>query len=271
MSKVPTVSVAVVAALLLGGCAAAVVPLIAAEVAGVGYAGLKLVQTTTGGSMEISIDVSKVTSEQKALVKNLKSIAVWPERRGASVSLAEALSEGGQFAVISPSRVASALKNLSLSDELKLMTTTEARDTFSKVCGATNADAVVFTKMTATNTTMNTWSLERANITMEYLTSIYARSTNNTIVTIPVTLKVLVGEKRPPSDEEISNLANAELAKKIIALAADQPETENRAAGSLREGAKQDGLRETESSPSASSGDFLSGMKNSLKGLFGTQ
>lgn len=265
MPKPTVLLTAITASLVLCGCPAAVVPLIAAEAVAVG-AGLKLVQTTTGGSVEISVDVSKVTDEQKAQVKNIKSLAVWPESSGAAVTFAEALSEGGRFAVISPSRVASVLKKSDLSDDLKLMTNLEARDAFAKVCAAVNADAVVYTRMTATNKTMNIWSFDRANVTTEYLTSIYARSTNSAIVSIPVKLKVLIGENRPPSSEEISNLANTELARNILALATGQAKTEQLASRAPQEPPKQEKPRETEKDKL---GGFLDGLSNSVKGLFG--
>ncbi|MDP1613643.1 MAG: hypothetical protein Q8M11_21495 [Sulfuritalea sp.] len=270
MSKVQTVSVAVAIALLLGGCAAAVVPLIAAQVAGVGYAGLKIVQTTTGGSLEIVVDVSKVTDEQQARLKNIRTIAVWPEKRGGSVSFAESLSEGGHFSVVSPSRVAAVLKKLDLSDDLKLMTAMEARDVFFRVCQNTNADAVISTRAAGSATNMNTWSFERANMTMQFVTSIYAKSTNETIVSIPISLKLIVGEKRPPSDEEISNLANAELAKHILTLATGQSKIEQVASRSPQDQPKPDTQRKAETE-NGKPGSFLDGLTNSVKGLFGTQ
>lgn len=259
---------ALVLPLALGGCAAAVVPLIAAEVAAVGYSGLKLVQTTTGGSLEIAVDVSKVTAQQKTRLKDIKSIAVWPEKRGGSVTFAEALSEGNRFSVVSPSRVAGVLKKLELSDDLKLMTALESREAFFKVCQNTNADAVISTKATGAATNMNTWSLERANITMQSVASIYAKSTDDMIITIPISLKLIVGDKRPPSEEEISNLANAELAKNILDLATGQSKPEQIASRNPPDQTKSDESRETAAGDSKPSG-FLDGLTNSVKGLFG--
>ncbi|MBI3894336.1 MAG: hypothetical protein HY313_00245 [Acidobacteria bacterium] len=210
--------VAITTPLALGGCIAAL-PLIGAEVAALGFTGFKIVQTTTGGSFEIAVDVSKLSNEQKAHIRAIKSLAVWPERRGGSVSLAEALAEAKKFAVIPPARVAAVLKKLELADDLKAMTATETKDTFAKVCDATGADAVIATKSTAVTRNMSIWSFERANITMEFLTSIYAKNSNAYIAAIPVTIKVLVGEAKQPSNDEILNGANAELAKNILALA----------------------------------------------------
>lgn len=210
---------AVTMPLLLGGCIAAMLPMLGAEVAVLGFTGFKIVQTTTGGSFEIAVDVSKLSNKQKAHIRAIKSLAVWPERRGGSVSLAEALAEAKRFTVIPPARVAGVLKKLELTDDLKAMTTTEAKDTFAKVCDATGADAVIATKNIAVTRNMSVWSFERANITMELLTSIYATNSNAYIASIPVTIKILVGEAKQPTDDEISNGANAELAKNILALA----------------------------------------------------
>lgn len=218
MHKAKILVVAIAMSFLLGGCAAALVPMMVAQGAAVGFMGFKTVQTSTGGSIEIAIDDSKLTNEQKAQLKSIKSMAVWPDKAGEAVTFAEALSEGGRFKVISPARVAAALKKLKLSDDLKLMTATEAKEVFYKVCQETKAEALISGKSTGGNTNMNVWSLERANITMEFLSSIYKKSTNGYIAEIPVTVKVLVGTKIP-SDKEISQLANTEAAKKIIALA----------------------------------------------------
>jgi uncharacterized protein YgiM (DUF1202 family) len=209
---------AVAAIFLLAGCVAAAVPMLYGGLALGGYSGFKLIQTSTGGSIEVAVDVSKVTNEQKANIKNIKSIAVWPEKDGSSVSFAEALSKSRTFKVVSPARVATALQQMGLSDDLKLMTSAEANDVFAKVCKKTNSDAVVFSKSIAASANTNMWSLERGNVTTQFITYIYSKNTNTNIVEIPVTIKVLLGGKIAASNDEINNLANAELAKNLLAL-----------------------------------------------------
>lgn len=222
MCKAGTLTIAVAVPFLLGGCVAAAIPMLVASGAASGYGVFKAVQTSTGGSIEVAIDDKKLTNEQKAQLANIKSIAVWPDKDGGSVTFAEALSEGGRFVVISPAHVSSALKKLALSDDLQLMTTTEAKDVFLKVCQETNADSLISDRATGGDTNTNMWSFKRANITRDFLVSIYEKTSNSYIAEIPVSVKVLVGGKMP-SNEEISKLANTEVAKKIIALAQNSP------------------------------------------------
>jgi hypothetical protein len=217
MRKNENLVLAALATLLLSGCVAAVVPLMLAS-AVVSVGGLaKVIQTSTGGSIEIAIDDTQLTPEQRAALKNINSLAVWPEKTGGAVTFAETLAEGGGFQVVTPSRVASALSKLQLSDDLRLMTAGEAREVFKKVCQETGADSLVSGKNTGGGTNMNIWSFDRANITHDFLVSIYGKSINGPIAEIPVKVKQLVGAKSA-STEEISKLVNIEVAKKLVTL-----------------------------------------------------
>lgn len=213
MRTVRILVVAIAMSFLLGGCVAAAIPMLAPVV----YGWFKIGQTATGGSVEIGIDDTKLTNEHKAQLKNIKSMAVWPDKNGESVTFAEALSEDGGLKVISPARVAAALKKLELSDDLKLMTALEAKEVFSKVCQETIADALISSRATGGQHKSNLLSLDRANISMEFLVSIYDKKSNSYIAEIPAAVKVLVGGTMP-SNKEISKLANIEIAKKITAL-----------------------------------------------------
>jgi hypothetical protein len=229
MFKVRNLVITIFLPLILGGCAAALVPMMFASYATTGLAIFKTVQTSTGGSVDISIDDTKLTDEQMGQLKNVRSIAVWPDKDGGAVTFAQTLSEGDRFQVISPARVTLALKKLGLSDDLKLMTASEAKNVFLKICNETNADSLIFGKETGGNSNVNFLSLERGNVTVEFLVSIYQRKTDSYIAEIPVQVKVLVGGTRP-SPLEISTLAHTEVAKKIIEVSG-QPSAQSDDAG----------------------------------------
>jgi hypothetical protein len=210
--------IGVLAALFLGGCAAA---LIAIDVAGVGASGLavyKTVQAASGGSFAIAVDVSKVTFKQKMQLRSLKSIAIWPDSNGDSASLAAALSQGGIFTIIPPGEVSIALDSLHLPKDVRLLKETEINNAFAKVCEFTKADALVSTKAVSTENYINIWSVKRATTASQFITSIYSEQSNEIIVEIPIATQEIIGKKQP-SDEEKSKLINAELAKNILALA----------------------------------------------------
>jgi hypothetical protein len=213
--------IGVLVALFLGGCAVA---LIAIPVAGVGatsFSIYKTVQTASGGSFAIAVDVSKVTAKQKMQLRGLKSIAIWPDSNGDSASLAAALSQGEIFTIIPPDEVSIALDSLHLPEDVRLLKETEIKNAFAKVCELTKADALVTTKAVSTQNYINIWSLKRATTTSQFIASIYSKQSNEIIVEIPITTKEIIGKKQP-SDEEKSKLINAELAKNILALANDQ-------------------------------------------------
>lgn len=211
--------IAIVLPLFLGGCAAAAVPMVAAEFGVLGFSTYKGAQGLTGDTThQVTFDDSKLTTSQKAQLKAIKSIAVWPEK--GAVKFAEALADGGKFNVVSPSRVAQALKKLELSDDMQQMTTKETKEAFLKVCMETKADAIIIGKTTGQKVDTKLLSFDRPTATMDLLTLIYEKSKNDYIAEIPGSLIMVVGGGTPPlSNEAIYDIVNNVLAKKMIELA----------------------------------------------------
>jgi hypothetical protein len=230
------IAVLIAAGLVLGGCAAAMVAPLIVSAAVTAYGGYKVIQTSTGGSVEIAIDQSKVSDAQRAQLRSVRKLAVWPEKTGGAVMLADALVEGDRFEVISPSRVAAALNKLGFSDNLALITARERNDVFLKVCVETGADALISDRAVGGSDNLNMWSFERANITREFLVFVFGRRANETILTLPVAVRVLVGGTIP-SSEEVAKVANGELAKTVIALSGNYEPPPAVAGGSAVESA----------------------------------
>jgi hypothetical protein len=97
------------------------------------------------------------------------------------------------------------------------MTDQEAKEVFSKVCQETGTDSIISDRATGGGSDSNMFSFDRANITREFIVSIYGKSSDDNIVSFPVSIKISLGGKSP-SSEEISKVANIEVAKAIVSL-----------------------------------------------------
>ncbi len=204
-------------AILLQGCMAAALPMIVAGGA-IGVGGIyKSIQLSTGGSIEVAIDTDKISNEQKDKFNRINSIAVWPEKTNSAVIFSETLAESGRFKVISPLQVSTALRDLNLSDDLTQMNSQETKDAFSKVCLKTRTDSIISSKAIGGGSNSNIFSFDRANITKNFIVTIYGKNSNANILTFPVSIKILLGGSSP-SSEEIARIANIEVAKAVIAI-----------------------------------------------------
>lgn len=203
--------------IVLQGCAAPLVAL-APDV----IIGAKEVHDVTGqGDMVVKIDDSKVTSDEKNQLKEIKRLAVWPDDAGSSAMFAEALSEGGRFSIVTPSQVSAAMGNQgAYTYNLRMMTGNEVKDTFAKVCQETNAEALISLKDTGQEYNANYFTFDRPNSIHKFTVRIYKRDLGNYVVEIPVEVKTDIGgAKFNTGNEEATRLIYADLAKKIISLA----------------------------------------------------
>ena len=223
-----SISIIVASVLLLEGCDPVSIAMLATPVAE--NAGLLAVKKSqidymSKGSSDITVDVSSLSDAQKKQIRGIESIAVWPDRTGNSVSLAEYLSKDRSLTVISPAHVSVKLHDLGLTDDLKLMTSTDIQNAFSSVSKAEKADAVISVMETGSDT--NPQLLSAGTRTTRYIGSMYV---GDSIVNIPIIVKASL-DHVPPPPNEMAMLVNSKLAASIIDLITGQNETHNKTVG----------------------------------------
>lgn len=222
-------AVTVICFSLLQGCAA---PLLVAALPGLAtptFLGAKeLHNSSRGGEIEVNIDESKITNDQRTQLKNIKMLAVWPDGAGSTAMLAgssamfaEALSEGGRFSIVTPSRVSASLGGAqgAYTYNLKMMTGSEVKEVFAKVCQETGAEAIISLKEIDQEYNQNFFSFNRPNAIHKLMARIYKKNLGDYATEIPVEIRTDFGGKINARSEEASRLIYGELAKKIIALA----------------------------------------------------
>ncbi|MEQ1717862.1 MAG: hypothetical protein ABL907_18105 [Hyphomicrobium sp.] len=205
---------AVIATAALSGCAAPLLMMVPIAMTGAGY--YKVYTMASGGSVEISVDESKVTAAQKADLAKIKSLAVWPDE-STGVAFAETLGKSNRFLVVTPLKVDQSLRKLNIPVNTGTMTSVELNSALGRVTRDVNADAIVTAKLLTTKGEANYFSFDRANVTSSYLVSIYGRSRGATVVELPLSVKVIQGPDRPV-EREIAVAAAQEVATKLVAI-----------------------------------------------------
>jgi hypothetical protein len=217
------VSATVATILMLQGCVAAALPLLAAasfaSVAIGGFSIFKSVQMTTGGSANIQFSDVVLSAEDKQHLAAFTSPTVWPENEGEAY-LASRLESSASFSsVITPSTAARALEDLDIDRNTNLLTEAERRKIFGEVCDHVGADAMIAVRDLGSETTANAWSFKRASQTFRGLVTVYSRKADRVILTTEVVLQVDLGSDFP-NEQELMKVTGEAIAEKLIELRA---------------------------------------------------
>ena len=201
--------------LALSACAAAVVPLTAAEIGVGGYEAYKLVQTSEGGSVGVSFTEEGGKEIPPPPLPAARRLAIWPGGEHERY-LAEQLIASKRFAVVTPGRVRVALAGAKISPNIKDLTDAEQIAAFSVVCRQMQVDLVLAARDEGTVSHANGLSLSPANriSTLDLM----AFSCRRRMVTWrdEMKLKVELGDKTP-STAAIAKVGGDAWAKRIVA------------------------------------------------------
>ena len=203
-----------ISSLGLTGCVAAAVPLIAAEVGAVGFAGYKLVQTSTGGEVGVDFPEDKNGSGPDPLPA-VKKIAVWPVGAG-DVHFAEELSKSGKLKVVPPARVSALLSRAGISENLKMMTVAEQETAYARVCRSAGSELVFATHPHGQKMNNNTFSLSRATITYTTDLTAYSCKKRQTVWKDRISLVQELGQDNIASNEELNRIGAEAEADRVL-------------------------------------------------------
>lgn len=210
------------AAVALSACAAAVVPLTAAEIGVGSYEAYKLVQTSEGGSVGVSFGQKDGMDLAPQPLPPSRRVAIWPGDEHERY-LAEKLQKSGRFTVETPGKVRVILANANISPYIKDLTNTEQIEAFSIVCRKTRSDLVLAARDAGSVNHSNGLSLSPANrVTTADLTA-FSCARRTVVWRDQMNLKVEIGDKTP-STEAIAEVGGEAWADRIVA-AETQPES----------------------------------------------
>jgi hypothetical protein len=205
-----------VLALGLSACAAAAIPLTAAEVGLGGFQAFKLVQTATGGSVGVSFRQDKDGKEiPPAALPPAKKVAIWPSDQ-VEMNLAEDLIHARQFEVVTPGKVRVILANAEISQNIKDLTDQEQLAAFSIVCRKTRSDLVLAARDEGSVTRGNSLSFSSAEKVSKDELMAFSCPRRAVVWRDQMTWKVELGDKTP-STTEISKVGGDAWGARIVA------------------------------------------------------
>lgn len=205
-----------VLALGLSACAAAAIPLTAAEVGLGGFQAFKLVQTATGGSVGVSFPQNKDGKEiPPAALPAATKIAIWPSDE-VEMYLAENLIHARRFDVVTPGKVRVVLANAQVSQNIKDLTDREQLGAFDIVCRKTRSDLVLAARDEGSVTRGNSLSFASAEKVSKDELMVFSCPRRAVVWRDQMTLKVVLGDKTP-SATEISKVGGDAWGKRIVA------------------------------------------------------
>lgn len=169
------------AALSLGGCLAAAVPImLATTAAGTAFSGFaiyKAVQTSTGGRVRVAFGTGVEGEVPPAdPLPMARRVAVWPGDE-MQVKFAERMEASGRYEVVTPGAVARTLAARQIPVILAQLTTEEKRQSMLTVCREHRADLIFAAQGEGVSTNANMFSFGRGTMTDNYgLTAFDCRS-----------------------------------------------------------------------------------------------
>jgi hypothetical protein len=205
----------------LSACAAAVVPLTAAEIGVGGYEAYKLVQTSEGGSVGVSFAKTDGKEAPPKPLPPARHVAIWPGDEHERY-LAEQLQKSGQFTVDTPGKVRVILANANISTNIKDLTDAERIGAFSIVCRKTRSDLVLAARDAGSVNHANSLSLSPANRVMTADLMAFSCAQRTVVWRDEMNLKVEIGDKTP-STEAIAKVGGDAWADRIVAAETRPP------------------------------------------------
>lgn len=199
----------------LSACAAAAIPLTAAEIGVGGYEAYKLVQTSEGGSVGVSFTQKDGKEVAPLPLPPSRRVAIWPGDEHEKY-LAEKLIASKRFEITTPAKVRVILANANISTNIKDLTDSEQIAAFSVVCRKTKSDLVLAARDAGSVSHANGLSFSPANrIATSDLTA-FSCGARTVVWRDELNLKIEIGDKTP-STAEIAKVGGDAWANRIIA------------------------------------------------------
>jgi hypothetical protein len=199
----------------LAGCAAAAIPLTAAQVGIGGFEAYKLVGTSTGGSVGVAFPKKADKEIPPQPLPSIRRVAVWPDNED-EVHFAEKLMASKRFDVVTPGHVRVILNDAKISANLNELTATEQATAMNTVCRRSKADMVLASRDAGSVSKANGLSFTNAQkITKNDLLA-FSCAQKTIVWRDQMTLIVEIGDKTP-STVEIAKVAGEAWANRIIA------------------------------------------------------
>jgi predicted transcriptional regulator len=203
--------------LTFSGCAAAMIPMMVASYATSGFLIFKTVQTSTGGSVNISFTDNEISVKNKIELSEIAKPGIWADNN-AEVYAAEKMENARVFdLVITPARTAKAILKLELVDQMNSMTNSERLNAFKLLCEETGADSMIAFKNMGTEADTSIWSFSRAHMTHRSKMLIYSYKANRILYETTMEIKSEISSTIH-NDQEILKIAGEAAAEKIILL-----------------------------------------------------
>ncbi len=198
----------------LSACAAAAIPLTAAEIGVGGYEAYKLVQTSEGGSVGVSFAPKDGAEVPPQPLPPAHRVAIWPGDEHERY-LAEKLAAARRFDVATPGKVRMVLANANISTNIKDLTNDEQIAAFSIVCRKTRADLVLAARDAGSVSHTNSLSFSPANRVTTSDLMAFSCAQRAVVWRDEMNLKVEIGDKTP-STAEIAKVGGDVWADRII-------------------------------------------------------
>jgi hypothetical protein len=206
----------------LAGCAAAAIPLTAAQVGIGGFEAYKMVGTSTGGSVGVAFPKNKDGKEiAPQPLPPVGRVAVWPDGED-ELHVAEKLMASKRFTVVTPGHVRVILAEAKISPNLNELTPAEQANALATVCRRAKADMVLASLDAGSIQKSNGLSfLNPQKITRSDLVA-FSCSHKTIVWRDRMTLIVEIGDKTP-STVDIAKVAGDAWADRIITAETPPP------------------------------------------------
>jgi hypothetical protein len=212
-------SLLMLSAWVLSGCAAAVVALPAMELGVGGYEVYKVVQTSEGGSVGVSFPQRDGKEIAPAPLPLARRVAVWPNEENEKY-LAEKLMASHRFDVTTPGRVRVILANASVSPNIRDLTDQEQVSAFAVVCRKARTDMVLVARDAGSVSRSNALSFSNAAKLTKSDLLVYSCGQRTVVWRDEMTLKIELGDKTP-STAEIAKVGGDAWAGRILQAEAE--------------------------------------------------
>ena len=187
----------------LSGCIAAAVPLLIAQVGVLGFAGYKLVQTSSGGAVGVAFPGPDGKEAPPQPLPPARTAAVWPGN-AAEVRFAEKLAMSGRFEVTPPAKVSVILADAKIGTTLTRLTSAEQAEAFGVVCNESRANLVFAGIDRGTETDARVFTLSRPSVTTKADLLAFSCSRKVIVWRDQLALIVEIGDRRTSNSEMLS-------------------------------------------------------------------